>query len=100
MTDSDCCLLPNHDAAGGCAFGIRTFVALSSLATLFTISKNSARRSTVRFLNCRSNSELEIPFAGIAWKISCAVGNANGGVAAAAGALAGLGFGEPARLPP
>jgi hypothetical protein len=86
-----------QDAAGAWAFGISTFVVLSSLATLFTISKNSARRSDVLFLNCRNKSELDMPVAGIALKISCAVGNDKGGFSGGAGAL---GFGDAARLPP
>src|ERR1700733_267796 len=93
-------LILHQDAAGAWAFGISTFVALSSLATLFTISKNSARRSTVLFLNCRNRSELEIPVAGIAVKISCAVGNGSGGFSDATGAPVALGFGDAARLPP
>jgi hypothetical protein len=93
-------LIPHQDAAGAWAFGINTFVALSSLATLFTISKNSARRSTVLFLNCRNRSELEIPVAGIALKISCAVGNGSRGFSDAAGAPVALGFGDAVRLPP
>lgn len=54
----------------------------------------------VLFLNCRSNSELEIPLAGIALNISCAVGNGSVTLTAGAEAAVPLGFGDAARLPP
>jgi hypothetical protein len=41
-----------------------------------------------------------MPFAGIALKISWAVGNGSEGLAAEAGALVAPGFGDAARLPP